>query len=172
MRLVLQRALDARVTEVDESGEERLLGAIERGFVVLAGFGSGDSLALPDTRQWQTLLDKVLRLRVFPDADGKMNLGLDEEHLEARKSCSENTGTVGLLLVSQFTLYADCLRGRRPSFTPAAPPDVAEQLYNKLVAAFHERLGERLQCGRFGADMRVTFTNWGPVTILLDSNDF
>lgn len=165
MRLVLQRALNASVTEICESGEVQSLGAIDSGFVVLAGFGNADTLALPHSRQWQALLDKLCGLRVFPDADGKMNLSLDE--YANSSGCNS-----GVLLVSQFTLYADCRRGRRPSFTPAAPPDVAEVLYNTLVCALQERLGVRLQCGRFGADMRVTFTNWGPVTLILDSADF
>lgn len=185
MRLVVQRALNAAVSEVtvnarDDAGSEQL-GAIDCGFVVLAGFGNADNLDLPGSRLWQTMLDKLLGLRVFPDAEGKMNLGLEEYHLASGiagstdepsvRACGSQS-VVGILLVSQFTLYADCRRGRRPSFTPAAPPDVAETLYNRLVADLRARLGDRLQCGRFGADMRVQFTNWGPVTILLDSQDF
>ena len=105
------------------------------------------------------------------DAGGKLNLSLRDAAAHSQGAGQDS----GLLLVSQFTLYADTRRGRRPSFTDAAPPDVARALYNNLVAdlrAACEREGLRFGTGRFGADMRLTFTNWGPVTILLDSQDF
>ena len=105
------------------------------------------------------MLDKLLGLRIFPDEAGRFNRSLDDVQ-------------GGLLLVSQFTLYADCRRGRRPSFDGAMPPVQAEALYNRLVYDLRERLGERLQCGEFGAAMQVEITNWGPVTIMLDSKEF
>ena len=105
------------------------------------------------------MIDKLLGLRIFPDEEGRFNRSLDDAH-------------GGVLLVSQFTLYADCRRGRRPSFDGALSPVPAEALYNQLVLDLRERLGERLQCGEFGASMRVHITNWGPVTIMLDSKEF
>jgi len=154
VRLVLQRVLSARV-EVD--GE--LLGEIGTGLVVLVAFGQDDDLSLQGTRPWRAMQDKILNLRVFPDEQGKLNLSLVE---------------VGgdLLLVSQFTLYADCRKGRRPSFTSAAPPDTAQSLYHRFCEELRARAPGRTATGEFGAEMHVTFTNWGPVTIQLDSADF
>lgn len=156
MRLLLQRVDGARV-----EANSVLAGEIGQGLLVLAGFGAGDGPDLPGSRLWQTLLDKVLDLRIFPDADGKLNLSL------------RDTGG-GLLLVSQFTLYADARRGRRPSFSDAAPPEAARVLYERLAQDLERAMagvGPFAQ-GVFGADMRVAFTNWGPVTLLLDSADF
>lgn len=173
MRLVLQRALHARV-DIDEeaigctpASATRTSGSIDCGFVVLVGFGQDDKAELPSLKVWQTLVSKMLDMRVFPDAQGKLNLSLDEyaATLPPETRC-------GLLLVSQFTLFADCRRGRRPSFTPAAPPAIAEALYDRLADDLRQKLGDRLQTGEFGAEMRVSFTNWGPVTILLDSDEF
>ncbi len=153
MRLVLQRVTRARV----ESGGT-LLGSIGQGLLVLAGFGQGDDLGLPATRAWSGLLEKVLDLRIFPDSAGKLNLSLRD--------------TAGdLLLVSQFTLYADCTRGRRPSFTGAAPADVARTLFDRLVRDFLPLAPGQMATGAFGADMLLDFVNWGPVTIVLDSAD-
>ena len=161
MRLLLQRVSQARV-EV----EGAVVGEIGLGLLVLAGFGQADTLDLPATKPWRALCDKVLDLRLFPDEAGKMNLSL-------RETQSGQGGD--LLLVSQFTLYADTRRGRRPSFSAAAPPEVARQLYDRLVddlrAAQLSSAGG-FATGIFGAEMNLTFTNWGPVTILLDSADF
>lgn len=175
MRLLLQRVSQARV-DIDGPGGSETTGEIGQGLLVLAGFGGGDGPDLPGTKVWRALSEKLLDLRIFPDAAGKLNLSLRDTAAAGQDA--------GLLLVSQFTLYADTRRGRRPSFTDAAPPDVAQGLYDKLVgdlgaacaacAANAANAGGSLRfaTGRFGAEMRLTFTNWGPVTILLDSREF
>lgn len=145
MRAVIQRVLRASVT-VD--GEP--VGGIARGWLVLLGVGPHDTAA-----QVKWLADKVANLRAFDDADGKMNL-----------SVQDVGGAV--LVVSQFTLYGDCQKGRRPSFIGAAPPAVAEPLYAGFVAEL-KLLGVPVQTGRFGADMRVELVNDGPVTFVLDA---
>ena len=124
-------------------------GAIDRGFCLLVGFTHGDTAAQVD---W--MADKVAGLRLFSDADGKMNLGL---------------GEVGgaLLVVSQFTLYGDAAKGRRPSFIDAARPETAVPLYEGFVAALRER-GLEVATGEFGADMQVELVNDGPVTLILE----
>jgi len=145
MRAVVQRVSSARV-EVD--GEA--MGAIERGLLVYAGFGRGDT---DDDRAW--VLSKIVTLRIFPDDAGKM---------------SRSVGDVGggLLVVSQFTLYADLRRGRRPSFDDAMPPAQAETAYDALVREARAT-GLRVETGRFAADMKVSSLNDGPVTIWVDS---
>lgn len=154
MRLLLQRVSRAAV---DVDGV--CVGRIGQGLLVLAGFGKADAPELPQSRLWSTLCAKVLDLRIFPDDAGKLNLSLRE------------TGG-GLLLVSQFTLYADTRRGRRPSFTDAAPPDVARALYGRLALDLSSQSPGPFAQGVFGAEMQLDFVNWGPVTILLDSADF
>lgn len=178
MRLLLQRVSRASV-EVDGA----CVGAIGQGLLVLAGFGQDDGPDLPETRTWRTLCDKLLDLRVFPDAAGKLNLSLRDLAPPVSMGATPPVGTGaaqdaggGLLLVSQFTLYADTRRGRRPSFTSAAPPDVARALYERLARDL-SALVAQAGCGPFaqgvfGAEMRLDFVNWGPVTILLDSADF
>ena len=126
------------------------VGSIDRGFVVLLGVGGED-----DASDITYLADKIANLRIFPDDDDRMNLSL-----------LDIGGTA--LVVSQFTLYGDCRRGRRPSFTEAAPPDRADALYEEFVAALSER-GVSVQTGVFRAMMDVQLVNDGPVTILLDS---
>ena len=153
MRLLIQRVREARVTVGG-----RVVGQIGPGLMVLAGFGGADAPDLPLSRFWSALLDKLVLLRVFPDAAGKMNLGLADYGGE-------------ILLVSQFTLYADTRKGRRPSFHLAAPPEVAEPLFQALVRDVEARLPGRVQHGVFAADMDVSLVNWGPVTLLLDSAD-
>jgi D-tyrosyl-tRNA(Tyr) deacylase len=153
MRFVVQRVRSACV---DVAGER--VAAIAAGFLVLAGFGREDGPDMPASRPWRAMLEKLLALRVFPDQAGKMNLGLAEFGGE-------------ILVVSQFTLFADCRRGRRPSFTDAAAPDVARALYVRLCADLADMLPGRTQSGIFGADMDVGLVNWGPVTVLLDSRD-
>ncbi len=118
--------------------------------MILVGFRDGDG---PDQLTW--MLEKILGLRVFPDAEGRMNLGLDEVQGE-------------LLIVSQFTLYGDTSKGRRPSFVHAAHPDVAIPLYEQFVAMARERFPGRVQTGRFGAMMDVSLVNDGPVTLVLE----
>ena len=145
MRAVLQRVSRARVVV----GEE-VTGAIGPGLLVLLGVAPGDTAA-----QAQWLADKVVGLRVFNDADGKMNL-----------SVADVGGAV--LVVSQFTLYGDCRKGRRPSFVEAAPPELAVPLYEAFVAAVRAQ-GIPTETGRFGAMMQVELVNDGPVTLIVDS---
>lgn len=159
MRLLLQRVERAHV-EV----EGRRVGEIGQGLLVLAGFGREDGPDLPGGKTWRALCDKVLDLRIFPDVEGKLNLSL-------RDTAATGLGG-GLLLVSQFTLYADLRRGRRPSFSNAAPPELARGLYDRLAADLSARCPGPFATGVFGAEMRLDFVNWGPVTILLDSADF
>lgn len=154
MRLVLQRVTRA-VVRVDGKS----VGSIGTGLMVLAGFGRDDGYDLPVQPEWAKMVDKVCNLRVFPDSSGKLNQSLVDAAGE-------------LLLVSQFTLYADCLKGRRPSFTGAAPPEVAEKLYDELINAFMSRMPGKVAQGVFGAPMEVDFCNWGPVTVILDSQAF
>ena len=145
MRACVQRVSQARVTV-----EGELVGEIARGLLVLLGVTSDDSD--DDARQ---LADKLCGLRIFEDTDGKMNQSL------------EDIGGA-MLVVSQFTLYGDCRKGRRPSFTQAAPPDQAERLYDTFIAGVGMR-GIRVATGRFRAHMDVALVNDGPVTLLLDS---
>lgn len=145
MRLVLQR-----VSQGSVSVDGQVVGAIERGLVVLVGIGQGDTEATA-TR----MIDKLLALRIFADDAGKMN-----------RSVVDVGGEV--LLISQFTLYADCRKGRRPAFTQAAAPAEAQRLYETCVACVR-RSGARTQTGIFAADMQVSLVNDGPVTIVLDS---
>jgi D-aminoacyl-tRNA deacylase len=146
MRVVLQRVSRASVTI-----DGRTAGAVERGFCLLVGFTHGDTEATVD---W--MAEKVAGLRLFSDADGKMNLGLDE---------------VGgaVLVVSQFTLYGDTAKGRRPSFVDAARPEQAIPLYQRFVAALRGR-GLEVATGEFGAHMMVEIHNDGPVTLILERN--
>jgi D-aminoacyl-tRNA deacylase len=156
VRLLLQRVSRALVTVDGVS-----VGQIGQGLLVLAGFGKDDGPDLPGSRLWSTLCAKVLDLRVFPD-DGpgaKLNLSLND------------TGG-GLLLVPQFTLYADTRRGRRPSFSDAAPPDLARSLFERLASDLAVRCPGPFAQGVFGAEMCLDFVNWGPVTILLDSAEY
>jgi len=148
MKIVLQRVSRAEVRV-----EGRVTGRIDAGFLLLAGFAPTDS---PETLGW--MADKVLSLRLFPDEAGKMN-----------RSLQEAGGAV--LVVSQFTLYGDVEKGRRPSFIAAAPPDVAIPLYQQFVALLGERgqpLGIRVATGEFGAMMDVELVNDGPVTLILE----
>lgn len=145
MRAVVQRVREARVEVEGET-----VGEIGRGFLVLLGVAKGDT---PREAEW--MAQKLAGLRLFEDAAGKMNLGLEE------------VGG-GILLVSQFTLLGDCRKGRRPSFTEAAPPEEADRLY-QLVAGKLKANGLRVETGVFQAHMQVHLTNDGPVTLLLDT---
>jgi len=155
VRLLLQRVARA---QVDVGGQT--VGAIGQGLLVLAGFGKADAPDLPQTKLWSTLCDKVLDLRIFPDEAGKLNLSL-------RDAAQSGQGG-GLLLVSQFTLYADARRGRRPSYSEAAGNDEASRLYEFFCVSLASK-GIRVETGRFGEIMRISCVNEGPVTILLDS---
>lgn len=130
--------------------EGREVGRINRGLLLLVGFTEGDHA---DTLRW--MADKVAGLRIFGDAAGKMNL-----------SVVEVGGSV--LVVSQFTLYGDVRKGRRPSFVHAAEPDIAIPLYNDFVGLLEERLPGRVETGEFGAMMDVELVNEGPVTLMLE----
>ena len=144
MRVVLQRVSRASVTIGG-----RLSGAIGRGYCLLVGFTNGDTKAQVD---W--MAEKVAGLRLFSDEAGKMNLGL-----------ADVGGAV--LVVSQFTLYGDAAKGRRPSFIDAARPDVAIPLYQRFLDALR-RINLQVAAGEFGADMQVEIHNDGPVTLILD----
>ena len=146
MRVVLQRCSRAEV-RIDGA----VAGAIDRGFMILVGVTDGDARADADV-----LAKKIEQMRVFEDADGKMNLALKEVD-------------GAILSISQFTLYADCKKGNRPSFIKAARPETAEPLYDYLNEVLRTQYGLRVETGRFGADMKVDFINDGPVTILLDT---
>ena len=127
-----------------------MVGEIGAGHLLLVGFREGDG---PSQIDW--MADKVLGLRVFPDAEGKMNLGLVD------------TGG-DVLVVSQFTLYGDTHKGRRPSFVHAAPPEIAIPLYDQFVGVLRERAPGRVETGEFGALMQVELVNDGPVTLVLE----
>ncbi len=148
MRAVVQRVREARVT-VDGD----VVGAIAQGLCVLVGVASSDTEA-----DAERLCRKITGLRIFEDERGQMNRAVDE---------------IGgaLLLVSQFTLHADCRKGRRPSFGDAAPPDLAKSLYDHFVAAAR-RSQVPVETGRFQADMALSLVNDGPVTIVLDTAEW
>lgn len=145
MRACVQRVQRASVTVAGQ-----VIGRIEQGLVVLLGVGHNDTAT--DARQ---LAEKIAGLRIFDDAEGKMNRSLADIH-------------GGMLVISQFTLFGDCRKGRRPSFTDAAPPELAEQLYETFVASVG-LLGIEVATGQFRAHMDVELVNDGPVTLLLDS---
>ena len=146
MRAVLTRVRSASVTI-----NGRVNGSIGRGFLILLGVGPNDT-----ERECRYLAEKALGLRVFEDENGKMNLGLDAIGGE-------------VLVVSQFTLYGNCRKGRRPSFTDAAGPELGNALYEKFLADC-AGLGYPPQHGQFGADMKVASVNDGPVTLILDTD--
>ena len=147
MRAVIQRVKRAEV-RVDGA----VVGEIGTGWLVLLGVAPNDT-----QKQVDWLADKIANLRAFEDDDGKMN-----------RSVQDVNGAV--LAVSQFTLYGECRKGRRPSFTGAAPPVIAEPHYEAFVVAL-KMLGVPVSTGRFGADMQVTLLNDGPVTFVLDTDD-
>lgn len=144
MKLVIQRAKNASVTV-----DNKIVGKIDNGFVVLLGIKNGDTKTEADY-----LVKKLVNLRVFSDENDRMNLALKD--VEGK-----------LLIISQFTLYADCSRGNRPGFEEAAKPDVAEPLYEYFCSEC-EKCGIEVQKGIFGADMKVEFMNDGPVTIVME----
>ena len=146
MRVVVQRCSRA---EVRIDGQ--VVGRIGKGFMVLVGITDGDTRPVADL-----LAKKVAQMRVFEDAEGKMNLALKDVD-------------GAILSISQFTLYADCKKGNRPSFIRAARPELAEPLYDYFNDVLRTQYGLQVETGRFGADMKVDFVNDGPVTILLDS---
>ena len=141
-----------RVLEASVAVDGRKVSEVGPGLLVLLGVGKGD-----EAKDVAWMAEKLANLRIFEDEAGKMNRSL----LDTSRSC---------LVVSQFTLYGDCRKGRRPGFTGAAPPAVAEPLYEAFVAAVRA-LGVPVATGRFAADMQVELVNDGPVTILVDSTD-
>ena len=147
MRFVIQRVTHASVT-VDEKKQAE----IDRGFLVLIGICQTDSLSLADR-----MVHKLIGMRIFQDQEGKTNLSLKD--VDGK-----------LLLVSQFTLYADCRKGNRPSFTRAAGPESAEAIYEYIIAQCKKSI-PGVEKGIFGADMKVELLNDGPFTIVLDSED-
>ncbi|ACZ19444.1 D-aminoacyl-tRNA deacylase [Thermanaerovibrio acidaminovorans] len=145
MRVVLQRVSRASV-----SVDHQVVGQIGPGVCLLVGFSPRDAM---DQVNW--MADKVVNLRIFEDEKGKLNLSLLDVEGE-------------VLVVSQFTLYGDCVKGRRPSFTDAAPPDVAVELYDAFVEALRARVPV-VRTGVFGAHMEVELVNHGPVTLIIES---
>ena len=148
MKFVIQRVSKASV-----SIDGNVVGAIDKGYMVLIGIGKEDT-----TKEADRLVDKMLKMRIFDDEEGKTNLSL-----------ADVNGS--LLLISQFTLYADCRKGNRPSFINAAPPAEAESLYEYIISKCKEQV-QNVQTGSFGADMKVELTNNGPFTIILNSAIF
>jgi D-tyrosyl-tRNA(Tyr) deacylase len=144
------RAVVQRVNKAEVRVDGRVVGAVSQGMVVLLGVGKDDTL-----EDAQSLADKILNLRIFDDPEGRMNLSLLDTNGQ-------------LLCVSQFTLYGDCRKGRRPSYDQAARPEVACGLYEAFVAAAQAG-GVTVQTGQFQAMMEVELVNDGPVTLLLDS---
>lgn len=146
MRFVIQRVANANVKINGET-----VGAIGKGFMVLIGVSDTDTTEIADK-----MVKKMIGLRIFEDEQGKTNLSLD-------------TVGGGLLLISQFTLYADCKKGNRPSFIRAGKPETAQEMYEYIIARCKESVAV-VERGSFGADMKVSLTNDGPFTILLDSD--
>lgn len=148
MRIVIQRVLEAKVTV-----EERCIGSIGQGFLILLGIGAKDTKEIADK-----YIDKILKLRIFADENGKTNRSLQDVQGE-------------VLVVSQFTLYADCRRGNRPDFIQAAGAVLAKELYEYVLEQMKQRLG-KVEAGEFGGDMKVSLVNDGPFTIVLDEGLF
>ena len=146
MKVVIQRSIDASVT-IDNTK----VASIEKGMVILLGIGKEDN-----EEDIQYLIKKIIGLRIFSDENGKMNLNV------------QDSGG-GVIIVSQFTLYADTKRGNRPSFMDSAPPEIAIPLYQTFIQCFKDNFDGTVQTGEFGADMKVALVNDGPVTIIIDS---
>lgn len=144
------RAVIQRVTSATVEIEGKIVGKINNGFMVLLGIKSEDT-----SKEALWLANKIISLRVFEDENGKMNRGLEEINGE-------------ILLISQFTLYGDCTKGRRPSFLNAAHPDIAIPLYEEFKSIINEKK-IKIETGVFGADMKVSLVNDGPVTLVIDT---
>ena len=147
MKFVIQRVAHASVTV-----DGKVLGKIDKGFVVLIGISETDNETIADK-----MIQKLINLRIFEDENGKTNLALKDVDGE-------------LLLISQFTLYADCRKGNRPSFVKAGSPDKANKLYQYIISKCREEIVV-VQEGKFGADMKVELLNDGPFTVILDSDE-
>ena len=146
------RAVVQRVTNADVKIDGRVNGKIDNGLLVLLGVGNGDT-----EEDMKYIADKIIKLRIFSDENDKMNLSLADIDGE-------------VLVISNFTLYADCSHGRRPYFGNAMEPVSANEMYEKFVAYIREQ-GIHTETGEFGADMKVSLTNDGPVTIILESKN-
>ena len=151
MRAVVQRVKKASVKIQNTSDGDYINGEIDKGLLVFLGITHEDN-----DKDLDYIADKISGLRIFEDEQGKMNLSIDDIKGE-------------ILLISQFTLYGDCRKGRRPGFTDAARPEIAIPLYEKMIDTFKLK-GIKVEVGIFGADMLVDIQNDGPVTILLDSS--
>lgn len=152
------RFLVQRVREADVEVDGRSVGHIGRGFLVFVGIGREDTAEVAHAKETaDKMVKKLIGLRIFDDENDKINLDLK---------------TVGgqLLIISQFTLYADCRKGNRPSFTGAGEPEAANSLYRYIIEACRREIGT-VEEGRFGADMKVSLVNDGPFTVLLDSDE-
>lgn len=145
MRFVIQRVQHASVTV-----EDQIIGSIKHGLMVLVGIEDEDTVQIADK-----MTDKLTNLRIFDDAEGKTNLSVKDVEGE-------------FLIISQFTLYADCKKGNRPSFIKAGKPDMAEKMYEYIISEVRKK-GFHTETGRFGAEMKVALLNDGPFTIILDS---
>ena len=148
MKFVIQRVLNSSVKVEGET-----IGSIGKGFMVLIGVADTDTKEIADK-----LVDKMIKLRIFDYSEGKTNLSLSDVGGE-------------LLLVSQFTLYADCKKGNRPSFIKAGKPDFANEMYEYIISKCKTYDGLKVERGKFGADMKVELVNDGPFTIVLDSEE-
>lgn len=146
-------AVIQRVSEASVTIDGQIKGQIQQGFLVLLGITHTDT---QEDIEW--LSKKIVSMRIFSDEDGRMNLDL-------------STIDGNLLLISQFTLHASTKKGNRPSFIEAARPEIAIPLYEKMIAQLEQDLGKNIQTGTFGADMKVSLVNDGPVTIILDSKN-
>lgn len=155
MRVVIQRVVESQVAIAPQEGMERseVIGKIGKGLMVLVGIEAAD-----DDTDIAWISKKIVNLRVFDDAQGVMNLSIKDAGGD-------------ILLISQFTLQAATAKGNRPSYIKAAPPAIAIPIYEKLIGKLEEDLGKGIQTGKFGADMKVTIINDGPVTILMDSKN-
>jgi len=146
MRIVIQRVNQASVTV-----EGKCIGSIKKGLLIFLGVGQEDTEEVCDK-----YINKLLKLRIFADKEGKTNLSIQDVQGE-------------ILIISQFTLYADCKKGNRPSFTNAAKPNLAEELYEYAIAKCRESIPV-VETGKFGADMKINLENDGPFTIVLDEH--
>jgi D-tyrosyl-tRNA(Tyr) deacylase len=146
-------AVIQRVKEANVRIDEVIKGRVSQGLVILLGVAEDD-----DETDIEWLTTKICGLRIFGDEEGKMNLNIGQVSGE-------------ILLISQFTLHASTKKGNRPSFIKAAKPDLAIPLYEKAILALEQKLGKSIETGTFGADMQVSLTNDGPVTIIIDSKD-
>lgn len=148
MRVVVQRVSEANVTV-----DGQVIGAIQEGLMVLLGIQNEDN-----TEDIQWMANKLVQMRIFDDAEGVMNLSVQD--IEG-----------SILLISQFTLYAATKKGNRPSYIAAAKPEIAIPIYEQMIVALNKELGRPIATGQFGADMKVSLLNNGPVTIIIDSKN-